>query len=72
MTKALTEDEKAIKCYERATVSVQMALQEILHLHVVNEDKEAKYCVLCFENWPCRTQKFAEEGLTKMKGQLPR
>ena len=72
MTKALSSDEKALRSYERAVLTVQMSMEQILALHVVNEDKEAKYCVLCFENWPCRTQKFAQEGLTKMKGQLPR
>lgn len=72
MTKALTEDEKALRCYERAVTTALATVQEVIDLHVVNKDTDFKYCALCFENWPCRTNKFATTGLAKMKGQLPR
>ena len=73
MTKPLSEDEKAIKAYERAVPIALAALQEIVDLHAMHKDgTDLKYCSLCFKNWPCETHKFAEKALAKMKGQLPR
>lgn len=73
VTKALSTDEKALRCYERAAHTAQEALEEIHDLHTAYKEKgDIVFCSLCFQTWPCQTQKRAQEALAKMKGQLPR
>lgn len=71
--KALSEDEKALKAYERAVNTAKTALEKVTSLHAAAKvESGLSACQLCFQNWPCETHKFAEGALNKMKGQLPR
>lgn len=72
MTTALTQDEKAIKAYEKATHTAQVALEKLIEIHASYKDgTDLKYCSLCFKAWPCESFRTADAALTKMKGQLP-
>ena len=73
MTQPLTEDEKAIRRYERAAQTAQTALGQIVQIHAEGMETGGglKYCSLCFKNWPCETHRTADTALAKMKGQLP-
>ena len=74
MTKPLSEDEKALRAYERAVTASNSALEHIMGLHESAKDGGTGLtaCSLCFKLWPCETWRYAKDGLFKMKRQLPR
>jgi hypothetical protein len=61
---ALSDEQKAVRAAYRG-------VSEILALHTVTQVGGLKYCELCFENWPCQTNKIAKVTLVKIKKGLP-